>query len=315
MIFRNTGSRRKLIPAVMTIVIGGFMMPAGVVAQESPVAIVLDGPAKDIELYLDGFFDRFSQLSQTRRAGTNKRAMIPLLRHARAGYERSPAINTGSRVGNSAAGLISKLWMHGPKSWTITELDMVDDFAFAKVYFRSVDETRPDPIPFGFKFWKVGSRWKIGGYIDLRSLAGNHDGWHDLIVSGDEKSPEAVFAAYMDKIEQFYTPKKARESMQLAPQVQEKLSPMWLPTEDATASLSKAMMTFSQLQPRNWQFVSSDYIDENSELVIQASAGNPVMRRNLGMAAMMGSGMKFTLERIDEEWLLKSYGRDRSKSN
>lgn len=280
-------------------------------AIATPVAAELTGPAKDIELYLDEFFERFSALSKSRRTAKNSRAMIPLLRYTKSEYERSPVAGPSVRASNSAVGLIAKLWIHGPKSWTITELEMTGESAFAKVYFQSVDEARPDPIPFGFKFLRSGTRWKIGGYVDLRSLAGDHGNWHDLIVAGNSSSPEAVFTAYMDKIEEFYTPRKAKESMKIAPQVQESLSPMWLPTEDATKSLSRAMMTFSQLQPRNWQFVSSDFIDENSELVIQASAGNPVMRRNLGMAAMMGSGMKFTLERIDEEWLLKSYGRSR----
>ncbi len=281
--------------------------------QQDLSAVELAGPAQDIETFLDGFFARFSTYAKKRRENTGGRAMIPLLRHARAAYERSPASERLKNPADSPTGLIAKLWMHGPQSWVITEFDWLEDSAFAKVYFKSVDESRPDPIPFGFKFFKAGTRWKIGGYVDLRSLEGNHDGWHNLIVEGNPDSPEAVFTSYMDKIEEFYSPKRAKESMKIAPQVQENLAPMWLPTEDATKSLGRAMMTFSQLQPRNWQFVSSDFVDEKSELVIQASAGNPVMRRNLGMAAMMGSGMKFTLERVGDEWLLKSYGRSGSK--
>lgn len=309
----------EIKPSVLARLAGAFLVgltfvsvPLANASQQPLSSVELTGPASDIEQFLDDFFDRFSTYSKGRRADTNSRAMIPLLRHTKGNYQSSPATRRAN-PSDSAAGLIAKLWIHGPKSWTITEFDWVGDSAFAKVYFKSVDESRPDPIPFGFKFLKSGSRWKIGGYVDLRSLSGNHDGWHDLIIEGDTSSPEVVFTAYMDKIEQFYSPKKAKESMQLAPQVQENLAPLWLPTEDATKSLGRAMMTFSQLQPRNWQFVSSDYVEENSELVIQASAGNPVMRRNLGMAAMMGSGMKFTLERVNDEWLLKSYGRDRER--
>lgn len=273
----------------------------------------LTGPVKEIEAFFDSFFTRFSNLSKDRRGAKKERAMIPLLRHTKAKYDRSPAAKVAKKPVDPAMGLISKLWMHGPKSWTITELEMTGDGAFAKVYFDSVDENRTDPIPFGFKFHNSGKKWKIAGYIDLRSVIDGSGNWHDLIVTGNDASPEAVFSAYMDKIEFYYTPKKAKESMQLTPQVQESLSPLWLPTEDATKSLTRAMMTFSQLQPRNWRIVTSDFVEENSELVIQASAGNPVMRRNASMAAMMGSGLKFTLERGEEEWLLKSYGRSRRK--
>ncbi len=306
-------TKRSILAPLAGALLAGFALviaPFASASQQPLSSVELTGPASDIEQFLDDFFDRFSTYSKGRRANVNSRAMIPLLRHTKGAYQSSPAARRAN-PSDSAAGLIAKLWIHGPKSWTITEFDWVGDSAFAKVYFKSVDESRPDPIPFGFKFLKSGSRWKIGGYVDLRSLSGNHDGWHDLIIEGNTSSPEVVFTTYMDKIEQFYSPKKAKESMQLAPQVQENLAPLWLPTEDATKSLGRAMMTFSQLQPRNWQFVSSDYVEENSELVIQASAGNPVMRRNLGMAAMMGSGMKFTLERVGDEWLLKSYGRDR----
>jgi len=271
----------------------------------------LTGPALEIEAFFDSFFTRFSDLTKARRGANQAKAMIPLLRHTKAKYDRSPATKVAKRPVDPAMNLISKLWMHGPKSWTISEIELTQDGAFAKVYFHSIDETRPDPIPFGFKFQKVRKNWKIGGYVDLRSVINETGNWQDLIVTGNAEGPEAVFAAYMDKIKHYYTPKKAKESMQLAPQVQESLSPMWLPTEDATKSLSRAMMAFSQLQPRNWQLVSSDFLDENSELVIQASAGNPVMRRNASMAAMMGSGLKFTLERGEDEWLLKSYGRSR----
>lgn len=271
----------------------------------------LTGPAKELEAFFDSFFTRFSNLSKDRRGAKKQRAMIPLLRHTKAKYDRSPATKIAEKPVDPAMGLISKLWMHGPKSWTITEVEMTGDGAFAKVFFDSVDENRIDPIPFGFKFHNSGKNWKIAGYVDLRSVIDVDGNWHDLIVSGHDASPEAVFSEYMDKIKFYYTPKKAKESMQLSPQVQENLSPMWLPTEDATKSLARAMMTFSQLQPRNWQLVSSDFVDKNSELVIQASSGNPVMRRNASMAAMMGSGLKFTLERGEEEWLLKSYGRSR----
>lgn len=278
---------------------------------QSLQGLELTGPAKDIEVFLDSFFERFSTLSESRRTVENNRAMVPLLRHTRSKYEQSPASARNSNPLDSARGLIAKLWLHGPKNWVITELDMLENSAFAKVYFVSVDESRPDPIPFGFKFLRSGKRWKIGGYLDLRSMGGEHEGWQNLVLTGDSTSPEAVFTAYMDKIETYYSPKNAKESMQIAPQVEENLSPMWMPTDDATQSLGRSMMTFSQLQPRNWNFVSSDYVDENSELVIQASAGNPVMRRNLGMASLMGSGMKFTLEEVDGEWLLKSYGRSK----
>lgn len=279
-------------------------------ANLTPIqGLQLTGPSKDIELFLDDFFARFSELSEKRRSGTSPRAMIPLLRHAKATYARSPAARRADDSIDSAKGLIAKLWIHGPKTWTITELDWLEDSAFAKVWFQSVAENRTDPIPFGFKFLKAGEKWKIAGYLDLRGIDTEQVNWQSLIVTGDENSPEAVFTNYMDQIEQYYSPKKAKESMQLAPQVQQKLAPMWLPTEDATKSLGRSMMTFSQLQPRNWQFVSSDYVEADSELVIQATAGNPVMRRNMGMATMMGSGMKFTLERVGEEWRLKSYGR------
>lgn len=308
------------ISKLLVLFLGGALLAvpsAGVSASQGSAISQIDvpeltGPTKDIEIFLDDFFDQFSKLSQARRGSANPRAMIPLLRHTKAKYERTPVSGRSTNPGESATGLIAKLWMHGPKTWTITEMKLVGDSAFAKVYFQSVDEARPDPIPFGFRFLKMGTNWKIGGYIDLRSLPGDFGNWQDLIVTGLDSSPEAVFTAYMDKIEEYYTPQKAAESIELAPQVQESLSPMWLPTEEATRSLGQAMMTFSQLQPRNWQFVSSDYVEENSELVIQASAGNPVMRRNLTMAAMMGSGMKFTLEQIDGEWLLKSYGRSRN---
>lgn len=273
----------------------------------------LTGPAKEIEVFFDSFFTRFSDLTKARRGAKSSRAMIPLLRHTKAKYDRSPATKVAERPVDPAMGLISKLWMHGPKSWTITEIAMTPDGAFAKVFFQSIDEARDDPIPFGFKFQKKREKWKISGYVDLRSVIDADGNWHDLIVSGNNASPEAVFAAYMDKIKHYYTPKKAKESMQLSPQVQESLSPLWLPTPDATKSLTRAMMTFSQLQPRNWQLISSDFIDENSELIIQASTGNPVMRRNASMAAMMGTGLKFTLERGEEEWLLKSYGRSRQQ--
>lgn len=297
--------------AVLTLVLlsgfGSAVQPVS--ASQAP----LTGPAKEIEAFFDSFFTRFSSLTKDRRGAKKARAMIPLLRHTKAKYDRSPATKIAEKPVDPAMGLISKLWMHGPKSWTITELEMTGDGAFAKVFFDSVDENRVDPIPFGFKFHNTGRSWKIAGYVDLRSVINENGNWHDLIVVGHDASPEAVFTAYMDKIKFYYTPKKAKESMQLTPQVQESLSPLWLPTEDATKSLSRAMMTFSQLQPRNWQLVSSDFIDENSELIIQASAGNPVMRRNASMAAMMGSGLKFTLERGEEEWLLKSYGRSRQK--
>ena len=285
-----------------------FSLPAS--ATLNPIqGLQLTGPAKDIEVYLDQFFERFSELSEKRRSGTNPRAMIPLLRHAKSQYEQSPAAARMSNPIDSAKGLVAKLWLHGPKTWAITELDYLGDSAFAKVWFQSIEEGRSDPIPFGFKFLKAGQRWKIAGYLDLRGLGVQEDNWQNLMVTGEENSPELVFTSYMDQIEDLYSPKKAKESMQLAPQVQQKLAPMWLPTEDATKSLGRSMMTFSQLQPRNWQFVSSDYVQSDSELVIQATAGNPVMRRNMGMATMMGSGMKFTLERVGDEWRLKSYGR------
>lgn len=292
---------------VLAFLSGATGVAQPVAASQAP----LTGPAKEIEAFFDSFFTRFSDLSKDRRGAKKERAMIPLLRHTKAKYDRSPATKIAERPVDPAMGLISKLWMHGPKSWTITELEMTGDGAFAKVFFESVDENRIDPIPFGFKFHNAARGWKIAGYVDLRSVINENGNWHDLIVVGHDDSPEAVFSAYMDKIEFYYTPKKAKESMQLTPQVQESLSPMWLPTEDATKALGRAMMAFSQLQPRNWTMVSSDFIGENSELVIQASAGNPVMRRNASMAAMMGSGLKFTLERGEEEWLLKSYGRSR----
>lgn len=306
----NLSKKVSCIAAALALA-GVAFLPASPAVAQSIQGLKLTGPAKDIEVFLDGFFERFSNLSEKRRSVENNRAMVPLLRHTRAKYEQSPAAARGANPLDSARGLIAKLWLHGPKSWVITELDMLEDTAFAKVYFVSVDEARPDPIPFGFKFLRAGKRWKIGGYLDLRSMGGEHEGWQNLVLTGDSTSPEAVFTAYMDKIETYYSPKKAKESMQLAPQVEENLSPMWMPTEDASQSLGRSMMTFSQLQPRNWNFVSSDYVEENSELVIQATAGNPVMRRNLGMASLMGSGMKFTLEQVDGEWLLKSYGRSK----
>lgn len=301
----------KCIAILLTSVflVGAVGASQSVAASQAP----LTGPVKEIEAFFDSFFTRFSSLTKDRRGAKKERAMIPLLRHTKAKYARSPATKIAEKPVDPSMGLISKLWMHGPKSWTITELEMTGDGAFAKVYFDSVDENRTDPIPFGFKFDNSGRDWKIAGYVDLRSVIDGGGDWHELIVTGNDTSPEAVFSAYMDKIEYYYTPKKAKESMQITPQVQESLSPLWLPTEDATKSLSRAMMTFSQLQPRNWNLISSDFVDGNSELVIQASAGNPVMRRNASMAAMMGSGLKFTLERGEEEWLLKSYGRSRRK--
>ncbi len=300
---RGRGAVNFIAPLLAIVFLIGAAQPA--VAAPAP----LTGPALEIEAFLDSFFTRFSDLTKARRSSNQAKAMIPLLRHTKAKYDRSPAAKVAKRPVDPAMSLISKLWMHGPKSWTISEIEMTQDGAFAKVYFHSVNESRPDPIPFGFKFQKVRKNWKIGGYVDLRSVINETGNWHDLIVTGNAESPEAVFAAYMDKIKHYYTPKKAKESMHLAPQVQESLSSMWLPTEDATKSLTRAMMAFSQLQPRNWQLMSSDFLDENSELVIQASAGNPAMRRNASMAAMMGSGLKFTLERGEEEWLLKSYSR------
>lgn len=313
MLFRD---RAAVKLGSLFVVIAVLVVLAGVSGEGRSAAATpapLTGPAKEIEVFFDSFFTRFSDLTKARRGATSSRAMIPLVRHTKAKYDRTLATRAAKRPVDPAMGLISKLWMHGPKSWTITELEMTADGAFAKVFFQSIDEARVDPIPFGFRFQKKGKKWKIGGYVDLRSVISSSGNWHDLIVSGNSASPEAVFAAYMDKIKHYYTPKKAEESMQLAPQVQESLSPLWLPTPDATKSLTRAMMTFSQLQPRNWQLISSDFVDENSELIIQASTGNPVMRRNASMAAMMGSGLKFTLERGEEEWLLKSYGRSRQQ--
>ena len=112
----------------------------------------LTGPSKDIEIFLDGFFfARFSELSEKRRSGTSPRAMVPLLRHAKSTYERSPVASRAEDPIDSAKGLVAKLWIHGPKTWTITELDWQKDSAFAKVWFQSVADNRPDPIPFGFK--------------------------------------------------------------------------------------------------------------------------------------------------------------------
>lgn len=272
--------------------------------------------ANGLEEFLDEFFTRFADLSKNRRAGsTNDRAMIPLLRLTKSKYERSPAARRGPRSLEPSIGMIAKLWLHGPKSWTVTEMEILGDSAFAKVFFNSVMAGRPDPIPFGFKFQKAGKNWKISGFVDLRSVNDASGNWHDLVVSSSNVTPEKAFTAYMDEIERYYAPRNAKNSMQIAPQVQENLSPMWMPTEDAGKSLSRSMMTFSQIQPRNWQFVSSDIVGEDAELVIKASSGNPVMRRNLGMAAMMGSGLMFRLERVDDAWLLKDYGRSSSKNN
>lgn len=274
----------------------------------APVAAQDAGDAQ-LEAFLDDFFARFSKLSAQRRANPEGRAMIPLMRLTRSSVERSPARRRDTVTLDPSQKLIAKLWLHGPKEWTVTEMSTTGETAFAKVFFRSVMAGRPDPIPFGIKFRRAGASWKISGFVDLRSVPEQDSDWHELIVTASATSPEAAFTAYMDEIEQYYSPRRAEESLQLAPQVQEDLAPMWLPTEDATKSLSRSMLTFSQIQPRNWKFVSSDIVGEDAQLVIEASSGNPVMRRNLGMAKMMGSGLMFTLERIEEDWLLKDYGR------
>ena len=289
-----------------------FLLSTGASAAEAQTLtpIVAAGPAEqELEVFLDEFFTQFSDLSAKRRSNPQGRAMIPLTRLAKSKVERSPAMRGVPRALDPSASVIAKLWLHGPKEWTVTEMDVEGDSAFAKVYFLSIMAGRPEPIPFGFRFSKSGQRWKINGFVDLRSVPQQDGNWHELIVSAVKESPEASFTAYMDEIERYYTPRKAKESMQIAPQVQESLSPMWLATENATKSLSRSMMTFSQIQPRNWQFVSSDFDGEDAELVIKASAGNPVMRQNLGMAAMMSSGLMFTLERGEGGWLLKDYGR------
>jgi hypothetical protein len=274
--------------------------------------VTLVGPGAEVEKFMDEFFTDFASFSKHRRADSKGKAMIPLLRLTKSNYEMSN-LASESVLGDPSLALIAKLWIHGPRSWEISDMNVVGDTAYARVAFQTVQSGRSDPIPFGLKFLKVGAKWKINGFVDLRSVSITGNDWYDLIVESHQYSPEAFFTAYMDKIATFYSPKKARRSIELAPQIEANLAPLWLQTPDASKSSSRAMMTFSQLQPRNWQFVSSDYVDENAELIIKASAGNPAMRRNLGMAAMMGNGLKFTMERVETDWLLKSYGRVRSK--
>lgn len=294
----------------------GFSVASSAVNDDVPELaekkVTLVGPAAEVEKFMDEFFTDFAQFSKRRRANDEGRAMIPLLRLTKSNYEMSSHAEE-SALGDPSLALIAKLWIHGPRAWEISDMQVIGDTAFAKVSFQTVQSGRPAPIPFGLKFLKVSGDWKINGFIDLRSVSVAGNDWYDLTVERHTDSPEAFFTSYMDKIEEFYSPKQAKKSMEMAPQIEVDLAPLWLPTEDSSKSLSRAMMTFSQLQPRNWQFVSSDYVEENAELVIKASSGNPVMRRNLGMAAMMGSGLKFTLERVEEDWLLKSYGRARSK--
>lgn len=269
------------------------------------------GSAGEVEVFMNEFFSRFADISKKRRASSNDRAMIPLLRHTKSNFETSPALVPADAPVDPSLGLISKLWTHGPASWQIAEMVVEENTAYAKVFFKSVQSGRPDPIPFGLKFAKMRNDWKIVGYVDMRAVAPEGHDWQQLFIVKNDISPEAVFADYMEKIEHYYAPSRARESMKITPQVKETLSPLWAPTETAEKSSSRAIMAFSQIQPRNWQFVTSDLVNEDAELVIKASAGNPVMRRNMGMAAMMGSGLKFTLEKSDAKWLLKEYGRSR----
>lgn len=291
----------------------GFASPVATHAMSLDTPMALQGDAAQISAYMNDFLKRFSNISEQRRGKAGQRAMIPLLRHTKANYERTPGVRAEGAVEiDPTMAIIAKLWMHGPKSWEIKDISVVGNEAYALVDFQSIKAGRPEPIPFGFRFFKKKKDWKINGFVDLRQNEGEAGSWQNLIVEKEVSSPEAVFTKYMGKIAHYYSPAKAKESMQLAPQIKQELSPWWLPKEDAEKAMSVSLMTFSQLQPRNWQFVSSDYVEENAELVIKASAGNPVMRRNLGMASMMGSGLKFTLERIEDEWLLKEYGRDRS---
>lgn len=308
---RNFSRHVKYIASIISLSFAFVVCQAGVTRAQNEPGLQLTGPAADIEVFLDDFFTRFSKHSEKRRASTEDRAMIPLLRHTKSNYETSPAAGKKNLPFDPTIGIISKLWIHGPKSWRITEMQVIGDTAFAKVFFESVKSGRSDPIPFGFQFMKMGERWKIAGYLDLRSVPDDGANWHNLMVVEEVNSPEVMFTTYMDQIERYYAPNKAQESMKITPQVEENLSPLWLATEEASKSSSRAIMTFSQLQPRNWQFVSSDFVNENAELIIKASAGNPTMRRNLGMAAMMGSGLKFTLEKVEDEWLLKEYSRSR----
>lgn len=280
-------------------------------STSTPAAATLQGDAAQISEYMNKFLERFSSISEQRRGKAGQRAMIPLLRHTKSNYARTPAQKAEGAVDmDPTLAIIAKLWMHGPKSWDIKDITIQGNEAYALVDFQSIKAGRPEPIPFGFRFAKVRKEWKINGFVDLRETddAGNVQ---NLIVQRTVSSPEAVFTKYMGKIEEYYSPQNAKKSIQLAPQIKQELAPWWLPKDDAEQSMSVSLMTFSQLQPRNWQFVSSDFVEENAELVIKASAGNPVMRRNLGMATMMGSGLKFTLERMEDEWLLKEYGRDR----
>ncbi|WP_262695774.1 hypothetical protein [Kordiimonas aquimaris] len=313
-------SKRRYRRFLTCIVASGLYATTAVVADDAvaqsdvvPVAVQLTGPAAEVEVFMNGFFERFAKFSKARRGSSQDRAMIPLLRHTKSNFDSTPAIATKDVPVDPSLGLISKLWIHGPESWQIAEMEVEGNTAYAKVFFQSIQSGRPDPIPFGLKFYRAQNDWKIVGYVDMRAVPSEGLAWQQLFVVKNDVSPEAVFSDYMEKIEHYYAPSKARESMKITPQVQQNLSPLWAPTQDALKSSSRAIMAFSQIQPRNWQFVSSDLVDENAELVIKASAGNPVMRRNMGMAAMMGSGLKFTLEKAEERWLLMKYSRARSK--
>lgn len=296
------------------LIAGAVAMPlsSASASTSTPTAVAFQGDAAQVSDYMNKFLERFSSISEQRRGKAGQRAMIPLLRHTKSNYERTPVRKAEGAVDmDPTLAIIAKLWMHGPESWNIKDITIDGDQAYALVDFQSIQAGRPEPIPFGFRFTKVNKEWKINGFVDLRETNDASD-VQNLIVQRAVSSPEAVFTKYMGKIEEYYSPQNAQKSMQIAPQIKQELAPWWLPKDDAEQSMSVSLMTFSQLQPRNWQFVSSDFVEENAELVIKASAGNPVMRRNLGMATMMGSGLKFTLERMEDEWLLKEYGRDRN---
>lgn len=319
MILANIADRHKNIIAICAIVLGGTVSASAAVETEIsadttvPAQLQFTGSAAEVETFMNEFFGRFAEISKKRRASSNGRAMIPLLRHTKSNFETSPSLVPSDAPVDPSLGLISKLWIHGPKSWQIAEMEVVDNMAYAKVFFKSVQSGRPEPIPFGLQFARTRNDWKIVGYVDMRAVPPEGADWQQLFVVKNEASPEAVFVNYMEKIEHYYAPARARDSMKITPQVKQTLSPLWSPTETADKSSSRAIMAFSQIQPRNWQFVTSDLLNEDAELVIKASAGNPVMRRNMGMAAMMGSGLKFTLEKAETGWLLKEYGRSRSK--
>ena len=262
-----------------------------------------------VRTFVDGFFTRFSEMAAARAEGDG--SVMPLTGYAVENFVKtSEADRRRGRI--APVDLVSKLFMHGPKSWQMEALRVAGDVARVDIQFVSDMTGQSEPIPMSFRLVREGDIWKFLRFEDLRKPPAAKPEEAEIDAVSPASSPTQTVKAYLDFMVETYRPANAANAASKLVQISKATEAAWVDARNARRASAQIQAQFSQLQPLDWTHVRATDVGTGTEVEVELTVGNKQLLSNAGMLRFWGGEkprLIFDMEKTDDGWRISGFRR------